>query len=213
MTSATKTGRHVGALLLVQLAGLIVPFVLLLPLAGPDYLRLGPPAATQARIAVILLFANAILTLWIALAVYPRLRDTPRMAIALVVASGVWCVLQAVDNAHLMAMLQLATQHATDSSVAAMAPAVRALRGWAHYTELLAVNAWFLVFYAALFRTSLVPRPLAAFGMVMVAVHTLAIPFATFAGYATQPALAVSLALSHLAVGGWLLVKGFAARV
>ncbi len=41
MRSAKSTGRLIGMLLLIQLAGLIVPFVLLLPLTtGPEnYLR------------------------------------------------------------------------------------------------------------------------------------------------------------------------------
>ena len=65
MKSAKSTGRMIGVLLFVQLAGLIVPFVLLHPLtSGPrDYLANAAGASFQLKVAVFLLFANCALTI------------------------------------------------------------------------------------------------------------------------------------------------------
>lgn len=60
-------------LLVIQLAGFIVPFVLLLPL-GRDFLVTAAPAAGAIRTAVILLFANAGLTIGLSLFAARRLR-------------------------------------------------------------------------------------------------------------------------------------------
>jgi hypothetical protein len=85
----------------------------------------------------------------------------------------------------------------------------RSSRRWAHYTELLVIEAWFLVFYGLLFRLSLVPRPLAGFGMIMVMVHAAGITLPMFIGYGSMPSLGFSLALSHLALGSWLVARVF----
>lgn len=64
--TARRIGRVTGVLLLVQLAGFIVPFVLLWPL-GRGFLTTAVPAAGSIRTAVILLFANGKLTIALSL--------------------------------------------------------------------------------------------------------------------------------------------------
>ena len=67
MRSAKSTGRLIGVLLFVQLAGLIVPFVLLGPLTrGPrDFLANAAGTSLQIKVAVFLLLANCALTIGI----------------------------------------------------------------------------------------------------------------------------------------------------
>jgi hypothetical protein len=62
-----------GVLLFVQLVGLTLPFILLLPITTPDFLTAAAPAAGQIRAAVLLLFANGGLTIGIAIAAFPFL--------------------------------------------------------------------------------------------------------------------------------------------
>ena len=131
--------------------------------------------------------------------------------------SIVWFVMQSVDNAFLMSMLSLSEQSgqraATNPELLNfVAATLRGTRRWIHYTELLVINIWFFILYGAMFRLSLVPRVLAAFGVLMVFVHSTAIPLATFIGYRSMPALGFSLALSHLAIATWLVIKGFGER-
>jgi hypothetical protein len=104
MRSAKSIGRIIGLLLLIQLAGLIVPFVLLHPLTtGPrDYLANAAGASFQIKVAVFLLFANCALTIGITIVAWPVFRQhSDAMALLLVAVSVIMFSLQAVDNAHL----------------------------------------------------------------------------------------------------------------
>jgi Domain of unknown function (DUF4386) len=215
MSPAKRVGRLIGTLLLVQLVGLILPFVLVLPITTADFMEHAPAAAPQIRLAVLLLFANGVLTLYVAISAYPLLREYGhRLALWLFAMSVLWLSMQAVDNAHIMSMLSLSQRYAelgaaSPELLGTLAQLARSSRRWMHYTELLAIEGWFLVFYAVLFRCGLVPRPLAAFGMLMVLLHAAGITLPMFIGYGSMPQLAVSLGLSHLALAGWLVVRGF----
>jgi hypothetical protein len=206
-------------LLFVQLVGLSLPFILLMPITTAGFLANAAGIAFQIRVAVLLLFANSALTIGIAIAAFPVLRKYGyRMALWFLAVSVIWFAMQAVDNAHIMGMLSLSQQYADGGAAnaelfQALGGAVRSTRRWVHYTELFVIDAWFFLFYGLLFRFTLVPRALAAFGLIMVIVHLIAIPLPMFMGYkSVMPMLGASLALSHLAVGIWLLVKGFTER-
>ncbi|MFP5245206.1 MAG: DUF4386 family protein [Thermoanaerobaculia bacterium] len=214
MNPTRRSGRVVGILLFLQLAGLMVPFILLMPAVTANFLTDAAARASLVRTAVLLLFANGALTIWISIRTSDALRARHyAWAVWLVATSVSWFVLQSVDNALLMTMLSLSEGRAADTELLnAIGTAVRGIRRWTHYTELLAIDIWFFAFYGALFRSSLIPRVLSGFGLAMVFVHAAAIPLATFIGYRTMPSLGVSLAVSHLAVATWLVVKGFAER-
>src|SRR4051794_23338055 len=103
MDSSTRRARWAAALLLLQLAGLIVPFVLLLPLVPADFLAGAGAKSTQITIAVGLLVLNGLVTIAIAAVLWPVLRGVSEVgAVLLVVASAIMFCLQAVDNAHLL---------------------------------------------------------------------------------------------------------------
>jgi hypothetical protein len=205
-----------GVLLFVQLVGLTLPFILLLPITAPDFLTAAAPAAGQIGAAVLLLFANGALTIGIAVAAFPFLCERSyRMTLGLLAVSVLWFAMQAVDNVHILSLLSLSQRYvdagtANAELLGALGAAARSTRRWAHYTELLVIESWFFAFYGLLYRLSLVPRPLAGFGLLMVLVHAAGITLPTFLGRDSMPAMAYSLALSSLAVNGWLLVKGFA---
>lgn len=212
-----STGQFVGALLFVQLVGLIVPFILLMPITTSGYLENASGIALQIKVAVFHLFANGVITVGIAVTAFPVIRNfSIHAAIWFLAVSLVWFTMQAVDNAHIMSMLSLSQQFADPGTanpdiLQTIGAAARSTRKWIHYTELLVVDLWFLVFYGLLFRFTLIPRFLAAFGVTAVIIHATAIPLPMFMGYASvMPMLGASLALSHLAVGIWLIVKGFA---
>jgi hypothetical protein len=215
MQSPKRVGRIIGVLLFVQLALLILPFVLLLPVTSADFLETAAPHALQIRAAVLLLFATGALTTAIALLAYPYVRSSASwMAPALLAASVLWLGLQAVDNALIMTLLSLSERYAAEGGggggpVEALGELARASRRWTHYTALLGIEVWFGLFYGALFRSALAPRALAAFGVLMALVHAAALTLPTFAGGSGMPALAPSLGLAHVAMGSWLVAKGF----
>jgi hypothetical protein len=218
MRSAKSTGRIVGVLLFVQLVVLALPFILLLPITTPDFLENAAGISSQIRVAVLLLFASSALTIGIAIAGFPVFREySHRMALWFVAWSVIWFSVQAVDNINILSMLSLSQQYAQGGASSAelfgaLAASVRSTRVWSHYTELLVIDAWFFVFYGLLFRFSLVPRALAGFALIMVVVHAAAISLPMFLGYGRVMVLAYSLTLSYLAVGTWLVVKGFDER-
>jgi hypothetical protein len=211
-------GRLVGVLVFVQLAGLMVPFVLLDPAVKTNFISVDSAMAETIKTAVFLLFANAAVTLAIALVAYPELLErSVRAGLLLVVVSTVWVVMQSVDNAHILSMLSLSTRYAEAGGTNAdlfnlLAGQVRSTRVWVHYTELLVIDVWMAVFYGVLFAFRLVPRPIGTIGFLAVIIHLLAIPLALFIGYPRSGYLGASLAVSHVLTGGWLVAKGFRER-
>jgi hypothetical protein len=215
MRSAKSTGRIVGLLLFVQLAGLTAPFILLMPAVTTGYMDVAAGMAVEIKLAVFMLFANAVVTMGIAIAGFPFFREySVRMALWFLAFSVIWFIMQAVDNAHILSMLSLSRQYAESAGANAdlfrvLGTEVRATRIWVHYTELLVIDTWFALLYGLLLRFRLVPRWLAGFGLLAVALHTVGIPLAMFIGYPSVLPLGFSLAISHLAIGGWLVTKGF----
>jgi hypothetical protein len=217
MKTAKSMGRIIGMLLLVQLAGLIVPFALLRPIATTDYLANAAGSSFQIKVAVFLLFANCALTIGISIAAWPVFRQhSEAIALLLVVVSGIMFTLQAVDNAHLMSMLSLSERYVQaggpDDLFKTLSSVARPTRRWAHYSELLVIDSWICVLYSLLYRFRLVPRALAAFGLITVLLHFTAIPLPLALGYSSMTMLGVPMAFSHIALAIWLMIRGFDER-
>ncbi len=75
---------------------------------------------------------------------------------------------------------------------------------------MLVIDAWIFVLYCLLYRFGLVPRALAAFGLVTVMLHFTGITLPLFLGYRSVTLMGATMALSHLALVLWLVTKGFA---
>lgn len=216
MKSTHGTGRIIGILLFLHLAGLIAPFVLLLPLAtGPlNYLANAAAASSQIKLAVLLLFANCALTIGISITAMRVVRQYSEvMAHWLLAASVIMFVMQAVDNVHVLSMLSLSQQYNNagrpDELFQTLAAAVGSIRKWAHTTELLAIDGWILLLYVILYRFALVPRAVAFFGLLTVALHFIGIPLRGFLGYSPVGMMGVPMAFSHITLAVWLVAKGF----
>ena len=215
MRSAKSTGRIIGMMLLIQLAGLIVPFVLLLPLVSRDYLASAAGASSQIKVAVFLLFANCALTVGISIAAWPIFRQySSALALLLVAVSVIMFSLQAVDNAHILSMLSLSERYVQgggpEELFQALAAVVGSTRKWGHYSELLVIDAWIFLLYIFLYRFAIVPRALAVFGLLTVMLHFTGITLPLFLSYRSVTLMGATMALSHVAVALWLIVKGFA---
>ena len=217
MRSAKSVGRIIGMLLFVQLAGLIVPFVLLRPLmtGSRDYLANAAAASVQIKVAVFLLFANCALTIGISIAAFPVFRQySHSLALLLVAVSAIMFSLQAVDNAHLLSMLSLSQQYAQaggrDELFQALAVVVGANRRWVHFSELLVIDCWIFLLCGLVFRFALVPRALAVFGLITVMLHFTGITLPLFLGYHSVTLMGATMALSHIALALWLMARGFA---
>lgn len=219
MKPARSGGRLIGMLLVAQLAGFIVPFVMLHPITrgSTDWLANAAASSFQIEAAVFLLFANTALTIGIAIAAWPVFRRySERMALWLIALGVIMFALQAVDNAQVLSMVSLSQQSAAaggpNDVFQTVAAAAGATRRWVHYSELLAIDAWIFTFYAVLLRFLLVPRALAVFALLTVVLHLTGITLPLWLGYRSVTLLGASMALGHTAVAVWLMARGFAER-
>ncbi len=220
MRSAKSVGRIVGVLLLVHVAaGLTVPFILLDPLIKPPgFLASAAGVPNQVRAAVLLLFVGSAVPVGMAIAAWPVFRRySSAMALWLLALGVAVLSLQAVDNAHILSMLSLSQEYAKAGAAKlelfqGLAVVVAPARKWAHYTFLLVVVSWIFLLYSLLYRSRLVPRALAAFGLVASMLQIPGVTLRALFGYPPEMRLAMPLGPAYVALAVWLLVKGFDER-
>ena len=217
MTSWKRVGRLVGVLLLLHLAvGLIVPFIMLHPLVSPPgFLASAAGFANQTRTAVLIFFVGSALAIAIASAGWRVFREcSSAMALWLFALAVASFALQAVDNAHILSMLSLSQAYAEAGAANAdvfqtLALVVGSARKWSHYSFLLVVGCWILLLFSLLYRFRLVPRVLAAFGIIGAVLQIVGVSLRGLLGYPPEMRLAMPLAPAYVLLAVWLMVKGF----
>ena len=215
-----SVGRTVGVLLLLHLAaGLTVPFILLHPLiAPPGFLANAAGIPNQVRAAVLLLFVGSAIAIGIASAAWSVFRQySPAMALWLMALAVASFSLQAVDSAHVLSLLSLSQEYAKEGAeradlFQALAVVVGSARKWSHYSFLLVVGSWIFLFCGLLYRFRLVPRALAAFGLVGSTLQIAGVTLRGLWGYPPETRLAMPMAPAYVALAVWLIVKGFDER-
>lgn len=220
MRTDQDRGRLLGALTLLQMVGLIVPFVLLLPVVTPpgEWLESAARSASRVTTGVLLLVVNGAVTITISILAWPVFRRSHEaLALWLLVLAGLWLAMQAVDNVHILSMLSL-SESSVHAGEGAMAESTRAIAGalgvsrrWAHVTSLLAVDAWILCFYLNLTRANALPRAVAAFGLLTVIAHLFAIPVPSLLGMRAVAQAGMPMALSHVVTAWCLWRRGWPA--
>jgi Domain of unknown function (DUF4386) len=174
--------------------------------------------ATQVRAAVLLLFVGSAIAIAVASAGRRVFRQySSAMALWLLALAVAAFSLQAVDNAHILSMLSLSQTYASAGAAKAelfegLALVVGAARKWSHYTFLLTVGCWILLLFTLLYRFRLVPRPLAAFGMIGAVLQIAGVSLRGLLGLAPEMRLAMPLAPAYVLLAVWLMVKGFDVR-
>lgn len=220
MTGSKSVGRAVGLLLLVQLVtGLILPYVLLLPLSAPAgaFLDSAAGMAGTVRLSVLMLFVGGAVPLGVAVALWPAVRERQRgPALWLLALAATNFTLQLIENAHWLSLLSISQAY---TSAGPADPAMFQLVGiaahasfrWVHYSHILIVVAWLFTLYLLLHRGAMVPRPIAAFGMGAALLHFIGVTLPAFGGYRMPyPDLfGAPLGLASLALALWLMARGF----
>lgn len=221
MRSAKSTGRIVGVLLLLHLiTGLMAPYIMLRPLAtSQNFTENNLINSFQVRLSIMMLFVGGAMTIAIAVTTLPVFRQySYAMALWLLALAIANFSLQGVENAAWMSMFTLSRDYPSETiaNVGAyqlVGAAVRAGWKWVHYTHLLIVVSWMWLLCAILWRSALVPRALAAVGLITPLLQIGGITLPQFLAY-RSPApmlMGMTLGVSYLALSVWLMVKGFRA--
>lgn len=217
MKSVKKTGRTIGILLLLQLAaGLTLPFILMKPLmaGAPSFLTTAAENDLQIRAAVLLAFIGSALTIALGITAFPVFRrHSGAAALWFLVACVVSGVLDAVHGATAMSMLSVSREYVSATAdldrYYALGAAVAFARRWAHAAQLVGIGAWIFIFYGWLLRFAVIPRALAALGLVGIALQFTGVTLMMFLGYSLIGWLAMPLLPIQITVAVWLIVKGF----
>ena len=216
MLATLNTGRVIGILLLLQfIGGILVNMVLTAPLFGePGYLVNGAIYSRQIGLSALIGLGNGGLALAVAITAWPSFRaHSSALAIWFVALSGIGFAAIAVEQVGVMSMVSFSEAYSVASAVeqetlAVHKVVVSGLRNGAHYTALLISGCTLFVLYLMLFRFTLVPRALSAFGLAAVVLQ-LGVIGGTFFGIDANLQLLAPLGLSQIALILWLLTKGF----
>lgn len=221
MRSATGIGKIIGVLVFLHLAtGLMTPYIMLQPLSTTPASDLAVAASMELRIrlAVALLFVGGVIPVAIAITAWPVARErSPALGQWLLVLAGVSLAMQFIENQHFLSLLSLGRELGRaggDSApvLAVMAPVVRAGWKWAHYTHLLSIVGWMLLFCGVLYRLALVPRALAAAGVLTTIMQLVGITLPVLLGYGVplRPDVwGMPLGVAYLGLSLWLMARGF----
>ncbi len=151
-----------------------------------------------------------------AIIAFPVLRRySGALAIGLVALAAARLAVSALEQINVLSMLRLSEAHTLATAaervpLEALRGVVAASRNGSHFVGLILSGAWLFVLYAALWRSALVPRALAAFGLVAVAMQIGAVTTPLF-GQAVDFRLLLPLAACQLSLGLWLIARGFRA--
>jgi len=216
MTSTITASRIIGVLILAQMiGGGLVNFVLEAPIFGAPGFLVGAAAhSLQIGVAALLGIVLGALAVAIAITAFPIFRQySQAMALWLVALSVVGLALSAVENMNVMSMLSLSEAYtkagaANRDQFEALRGIVASARNWAHFIGLVIAGCTLFVFYAVLYRFALVPRLLAAFGLVAVILQITAVAMPIF-GHEVLFVLLAPLGVCQLVLAIWLIVKGF----
>lgn len=218
MKSAKSVGRTTGILLLLQLAaGLMLPFILVRSLipGSPAFLTAGAENAFEIRAGVFIGFVGAALTVCLGLTVYPVFRRvSERAALGFLAVCAISAALDAVQNAAVLSMLSFSQHYAASAAgdkafyeIAGVA--VASARRTAHIAQLFGILAWIFVFYSTLWRFALVPRVLAAVGIVGILLQFTGVTVMMWLGLKVIGEMAMPMLPIQIAVSFWLIFKGF----
>ena len=191
MTISGRSGRAVGLLLLAHLvAGLILPYVLLLPVSARAGAFLESAAAMELtlRLCVLMLVLGAAASLGISVLLWSVARQHHhRLGLWLLALAAVNFTLQLVENAHWLSLLTISQAYGAAGADRALFEtlgiAAHASFRWAHYSHILIAVGWLFTLYLLLHRAFLVPRWIAAAGMGAALLHFIGITLPAFGGY------------------------------
>lgn len=216
MQSEIRTGRMVGALLLLLIVGgILTNFVLTASLFGePGFLIAAADNASKISLSAMVGVAMGLVSIGVASLLYPvfRQRSQPLglFYFALVVAGF---ALTVVENISVMSMLSLSQAYAEAGGAQpelydGLRIVVKSARNWTHYINLIVSGCTLFVFYIAMFRFKLIPRLLSIIGLLAVLSQLYAVTTPLF-GMDVDFRFIAPLGICEIILAFWLMARGF----
>lgn len=186
-------------------------------LTGPDYLTQVATQGNRAAAAALLLLVAAFACAGIALSMYPILRKAGTgLALGSVVFRTIEAVMYVIAVLSLLSLLTLG-QHVASAdavervSLGAVGGLILGLREHAALAGVFAFCLGAFLYYAAFFRSRLIPRWLSGWGIAAIVLMATAAVLALFndAAVTSYVPLALPIFLQEMVLAAWLIVKGF----
>lgn len=216
MKQTGREGLIIGILIVLHMLGSgLVNFAMEASLFdGPGFLINAAPNSQRIGLAVLMGIATDVLPLGIAITAFPVFyARSQRMAIWFVSLTAVALAIAVVENIGVMSMVSMSQAYLNASPLGreqleTSRVIVASARNWPHFISRILVGSGLLNFFAVLYRFALVPRALAAFGVLAALLMITALSFALFDRDVIFLMLA-PMGLSQLILAIWLIVKGF----
>ncbi|MGA7538960.1 MAG: DUF4386 family protein [Steroidobacteraceae bacterium] len=216
MGAEIRAGRIVGALIIIQMIlAVVLNFVLEAPLFGaPGFLVSAAHHSRQIGLAALLGLITEALWVGIAITVLPSgYRHGRAMTLWLASLAVVALAVAVLENAAVMSMVSLSEAYAKATAVErgqleAIRIVAASARDWPHFLARMLDGCTIFAFYAVLYRSTLVPRVLAGFGLIASVLQVCGVAMPLFGHDVIFPMLA-PLGLVQLTLAVWLLAKGF----
>jgi len=215
MDAIQRAGRFIGVLIAVQLLLTVALRILQAPFfgAGGFLVNVAPHSNEVALNALLTLVIEA---LWVGVAVaaFPIFHErAPRMALLLVAFATVILAAAAAEAASIMSLIAVSDAYlkaspAGQEQLQGVRVVVSSARNGVFTVARLMDGAAAFVLYAALWRLALVPRWLAALGLVAAALWIVNVVVTVF-GHHVVTLLLVPLVTVHPVLAIWLVAKGF----
>lgn len=219
MTTFRSTAAIVGALFITATATAIAGLGILgSTLDGREYLAGIASEENRVVVAVIFELALAVSVFAIGAMMYPVLRNVIRsLALGYAVIRLMESVFIVIASISLLSILTLGQDHVASAADASLyqpsADLLLALRDWSFvFGTLIFLGLGGLPLYYSLFRSGLVPRWLAGWGLLgatMILLTGILALFGLDVDSSTTTALAAPIAFQEIVFAVWLIVKGF----
>ena len=218
MDSAKNAGRAIAAALLIQVV--LSPFVYfrwMRPATSSDFLANAAASADMVRFGMLLTFVLGAMTIFAALAAFPIIRKhSERLALAYLGMGLIGFATLMADTVALRNLLALSIEFAKPNAPSDLLQTLATVgrSNWisAHYTNLTISHGTVFLFFAILFRFALVPKSLAALGLLASALSTTTVA-SMLVGYPIPFSRGIMpMAVMTLVLIAWLLFRGLADR-
>ena len=216
MQSEIRTGRMVGALLLLLIVGgILTNFVLTASLFGePGFMIAAADNASKISLSALVGVAMGLVSIGVASLLYPVFRQrsqTLGLFYFALVAAGF--ALTVLENISVMSLLSLSQAYAEAGGAKpevfdGLRIVVKSTRNWTHYISLIVSGCTLFVFYLGMFRFRLIPRWLSVIGLLAVCSQLYAVTNPLF-GIDVDFRFIAPLGICEIILSIWLMVRGF----